>query len=484
MLIYNVFFIILYPHINKQITSEKLEELKSRIPRAGPKYRLGMYFETIHDLSEFEEVHGPTEDGYSSCWETETEFDSELGNFIFHNVTGDSASVICIDEAMDLLAMRDHQQQIQLQMEETRRKVASENMGANLGPGDLEEYTFDQSADDKRTGGGSRHSHHSGSDGTYDGPQQAPIHTTIVATPLPAEPVNCKEEDHIYETLDVCQDHHFQVFISKGSTGGQSSQQYSAATNTATSGPKVPPGHGSDNDSDKSAGRKNTATKSSSFKSVFGGRSRTSHQSLEQQAALTKREKLNLKKKSSLDSHERGAQVAPKQYPGPMKGYGPDKPSMFKRSSQEKINTSTSNSPTSSQNSVPPSLVIKHKGKTYIIPVVEKKREAKTKQSSSSSKRVHNVLCTTAQSNILHPMNTHTLPPPLLNAHVCTSFNVASTGPMAPGKKLATSQVPAEHYDGSRRRKVSQPHSASIAPSSKHSSAVPVTNKVTHYGML
>ena len=440
-----------------------------------------MYFETIHDLSEFEDVHGPAEDGYSSYWETETEFESELGNFIFNNVTGDSASVICIDEAMDLLAMREQQQQMQMEMEEARRKPTSETVDdlAKLGPGDLEEYTFNQPADDKRSGGASRHSHHSGSDGTYDGPQPAPIHTThIVATPLPDEPDS--KEDHIYETLDACQDHHFQVYISKGST---ESQPYSAATFVA--GKATTAGHASDNDSDKSASRKNgTAVKSSSFKSVFG---KSRHQSLEQATALPRKEKQNLKKKPSLDSHERGAQVAPKSYPGPIKGYGTDKPapsSPCKRSSQEKMNSSSPTGTSSSQNSVPPSLIIKHKGKTYIIPVVEKKREAKGKQ-GSCSKRVHNVLCTTAQCTPPPPpppMATH---PSLPQAAVAAPFVCQLTAgpPVAPKRLPTASQAPTEHHDGARRRKASQPNNASIAPSSKHSAAA-ASNRVTHYGML
>jgi hypothetical protein len=472
---------------NTQITPEKLEELKSRIPRAGPKYRLGMYFETIHDLSEFEDVHGPAEDGYSSYWETETEFESELGNFIFNNVTGDSASVICIDEAMDLLAMREQQQQMQMEMEEARRKATtSETVNddlAKLSPGDLEEYTFNQPADDKRSGGASRHSHHSGSDGTYDGPQPAPIHTThIVATPLPDEPDS--KEDHIYETLDACQDHHFQVYITKGSGD---SQRYSAATFVAGKATTITTGHAGDNDSDKSTSRKNGASaKSSSFKGVF---SKSRHQSFEQATALPRKEKQLLKKRSSLDSHERGAQVAPKQYPGPIKGYGTDKPapsSPLKRSSQEKINSFSPTGTNSSHNSIPQSLIIKHKGKTYVIPVVDRKRDAKSKQgNSSSSKRVHNVLCTTAQSNLPPPPPPLTSHPALPQAAASASFACCQSlaGPPVPPKKLATvSQTAPEHYDGGRRRKASQPNNASIAPSSKHS--VAASNKVTHYGML
>ena len=453
--------------LHSQVTPEKLEEFKTRIPRAGPKYRLGMYFETIHDLSEFEEVHGP-EDGYSSCWDTETDFDSELGNFIFHNVSGDSASVICIDEAMDLLAMREEQQQMKLQMEEARRKGVGNDVGgelAKLGPGDFEEYTFDQQSDGKRSGGASRHSHHSGSDGTYDGPQRTPFHMTHIATCSPEEP----EEEHIYETLDSCQEHHFHMYIS---SKGSVDSQHSAAKQ---------PGNASDNDSDKTPSvRKSSPTKSTSFRAMFG-KNRTT--SLEQATALPKREKLNLKKKMSLDSQERGAQIAPKQYSVPLKGYATEKtapPLPTKRSSQEKMSTSAS-SPTSrgcTHNTASPSLVIKHKGKTYIIPVKETKKEGKSKQTGSSSKRVHNVLCTT-KSN----------PFPYLNSQPPTTTNVANGSPVPPStgtlKKLTSHQVaPHDVCDGvscNRRRKSQPQTSCSVPPPSKHSTAV---NTVTHYGML
>lgn len=74
------------------------------MPRAGPKYRLGMYFDTIHEIPEFDAV---LEAGYQSHWETDTEIqtDDEYGSFLFSKVDGDSASVICIeeDEAVQLI---------------------------------------------------------------------------------------------------------------------------------------------------------------------------------------------------------------------------------------------------------------------------------------------------------------------------------------------------------------------------------------------
>jgi hypothetical protein len=80
-----------------RVTSDKLEEWKEVLPRAGPKYRLGMYFDTIHEIPEFDAVQ---ESGYQSFWETDTEIqtDDEGGSFIFSKIDGDSASMICIDE--------------------------------------------------------------------------------------------------------------------------------------------------------------------------------------------------------------------------------------------------------------------------------------------------------------------------------------------------------------------------------------------------
>lgn len=445
-----------YIPFSVQVTPEKLEELKTKIPRAGPKYRLGMYFETIHDLSEFEEVCGP-EDGYSSCWETETEFDSELGNFIFHNVTGDSASVICIDEAMDLLTMREQQQQMKQQLEEARRKGLSDNIGGDLnklGPGELEEYTFDQQSDGKRSEGASRHSHHSGSDGTYDGlQQQTPLHATHLVTTPPESP------EHIYETLDACQDHHFQVYVAKE----PADMQHPAAK---------APGNASDNDSDKTfTVRKSSATKSSSFRSAFG-KGRMS-QSFDQPTALPKKEKL--KKKMSLDSQERAVQVAPKHSQAPpIKGYGVEKQ---KRLSQEKMSSSPS-STNSSPNLIPPSLVIKHKGKTYFIPVIEKKKDGKNKQASSSSKRVHNVLCTSVPNH--HPLPSLPSHLPSLPTNACAPFaNGPSAAASGTSKRLNNQGT--DHFDGTSRRRKSQQQCNNIAPPTKHSNA---SNKVTHYGML
>lgn len=57
-----------------------------------------MYFDTIHEIPEFDAVIDP--EGYASHWETDTELqtDDEFGSFIFSKLDGDSASVVCVDD--------------------------------------------------------------------------------------------------------------------------------------------------------------------------------------------------------------------------------------------------------------------------------------------------------------------------------------------------------------------------------------------------
>lgn len=56
-----------------------------------------MYFDSIHNLEKFDEID-PPEDCYTSYWDTDTEADEELGNFLFDNVAGDSVSVFSMQE--------------------------------------------------------------------------------------------------------------------------------------------------------------------------------------------------------------------------------------------------------------------------------------------------------------------------------------------------------------------------------------------------
>jgi len=214
-------------------------------------------------------------------------------------------------------------------------------------------------------------------------------------------------------------------------------------------------------ESDKSSGAKRAGnSKSSSFRAIFG-KSRSMSQSTEHVSSSEKRK--DSKRQGSFERRERGAQVAPKQYPPPIRGYAmPTSPA--KRSASDKKVATSPTATSSTHDSVAPSLVIKHKGKTYLIPVIEKKREGKAKQ--QSSKRVHNVLYTTSQ--------------PSMPRSASTAFASSNAG-----SRRHASPPQADLCDGtssSRKRKGQQQSNSSIAQTMKQSSAA--SNKVTHYGML
>ncbi len=185
--------------------------MKENIPRAGPKYRLGMYFDTIHNLEKFDDI---SEDGYTSYWETDTEVDEELGNFLFDNVAGDSASVICIDEAMDLIAMREQQNQ-----RESPIQVDHYTLPHNPRHFSSEIHMMERSNENKRSTAfrNSRRSHNSGSDGAYDEPPPVPPPRRQISSPPVLSP-----EEHTYETLDDCQEE-YAIYIAKGSDGSRGS---------------------------------------------------------------------------------------------------------------------------------------------------------------------------------------------------------------------------------------------------------------------
>lgn len=128
------------------------------IPRAGPKFRLGMYFETIHELPEFDAIKDPDE-GYPSCWETDTDFDDETGSFLFASLDGDSASVICLDEdeASQLLEkwknnqqqLNDQEQPVAFHVQEQDRTPSNKPSCPNLGSdGTYEHVEGDNQYDD------------------------------------------------------------------------------------------------------------------------------------------------------------------------------------------------------------------------------------------------------------------------------------------------------------------------------------------------
>ena len=335
-----------------------------------------MYFDTIHDLPEFDEVCAP-EDGYASYWETDTEIDEELGNFIFSNVAGDSASVICIDEAMDLLALRE-----QRLLTEREEAIAEEEERQFR----RQEKELDRPGDrHSRHSSASRHSHHSGSDGTYEGPVQANI---------TRRPSNAHE--HVYETLDDCRAE-FQaraegIYVSKGSDGSRESNDSTAKL--------------SDNATPQT-GTARPTHRSTKHRSV----------SLSQPPEsiipyhIRHRRKLSegadfLHKVSSKTRPDRTDRVAPKSCSPPAKGYS--FPAGVPRGYADYIalpgapaspERRHSHQSSSKKKLPPPSLIIKHKGKTYIIPVVDKKTQQKSRAKGTQETPKHATLNTLSRSN-------------------------------------------------------------------------------------
>lgn len=342
-----------------QITTEKLDELKGNIPRAGPKYRLGMYFETIHGVSDFEDVYTPSEDGYTSYWETDTEVDTELGNLIFTDVTGDSASVICIDEAVDILTLREQRLQEQALRQERARAAQELNQ--------QEEHVLERSTESKRSMASrqSRRSHNSGSDGMYDEPPPLPPRRISTCT----ETTGTSAEEHTYETLDDFQDE-YKMHTERGSGSPMNKDEC---------------------DSDQSSGKGRTRSPLLNFTKA---RSNSIPTSTNDSSHQRHRRKVSdpLHIADFTQKRKRSDKVSPKgTYPPPVKGYSiplgiPEEyPDYMTIPSEKRLQAAPPTSPNrhaperrldnrkSSKLQRSPSLIIKHKGQTFMIPVVDKK---------------------------------------------------------------------------------------------------------------
>jgi len=408
-----------------------------------------MYFETIHDLPQFDEICA--EDGYSSYWETDTEIDSEFGNLIFSNVTGDSASVICIDEAMDLLALRERQQHLI-------------DASAELKPEQVEEHFLERSTDSKRSASSrqSRQSHHSGSDGTYEGglpppplPARRPSTMTSTAT---------STQDHIYETLDDCKEDYeaeMAIYVSKGSDGSRESTDSTAKPAAIN------------DDSDKSSSAKGA---SRSPTKLVKQRSLRSPQRPEVQIRHRRKysegESPNRKKKQHTSE-----KVAPQNgYQVPIKGYAlpigvPQEYAEYMAlplsPSRRWSGDCSSRKP--SHTDSPPSLIIKHKGKTFMIPVMDKKLQQKLEKSkqgpTSTQPRLqylphfslqpkHNTLNTLAKSNTASSIyqgtvnlsRSHASPPKMEPADQAQSHKRRSKQPAQPSGQPQGLAKQVTHY--------------------------------------
>lgn len=85
----------------QRITETKLQELKNRHPPVGCSFRLGMYFETLHEAKTLD--HHEVPDHFSSVCGTEYD-DTGVGSMmIYDSVKGDSASAVNLFEVEDIL---------------------------------------------------------------------------------------------------------------------------------------------------------------------------------------------------------------------------------------------------------------------------------------------------------------------------------------------------------------------------------------------
>ncbi len=434
--------LIISSFLSVQITTEKLDELKGNIPRAGPKYRLGMYFETIHGVSDFEDVYTPSEDGYTSYWETDTEVDTDLGNLIFNNVSGDSASVICIDEAVDILTLREQRLQEQALREKARAAQ--------------EERTLERSTESKRSSSSrqSRRSHTSGSDGMYDEPPPLPPRRVSTCT----DTTGASSEEHTYETLDDFQ------------------EEYKLRMDTVYN-PKDERGSGSPTskdecDSDHSSGKGRTRSPLLNFTKV---RSNSNPNPSNEISHMRHRRKVSdpLNMTDVSQKRKRSDKVSPKGvYPPPMKGYAiptgipeeytdymtipaekrlqPVPPPSPTRHAPERKSTENRKS---SKIQRSPSLVIKHKGQVFTIPVVDKKLQQRLEKVKGPPKT--SPLYTTVMKQSVHNNITRTTSDP---------YSKNSGRHISPPKETP------EHSKSKSSKRHSQPN----AP----------PKQVTHYGML
>lgn len=442
-----------------QITTEKLEELKGNIPRAGPRYRLGMYFETIHNLPCFDEVTQYEDTGYTSYWETDTEVDSEFGNFIFNNVSGDSASVICIDDTVDLNALRKRHEEIVAQSRSHPHYKLEQSSSSASSP---TEHPLERSFESKHT----IHSHRSrsASEGMCQSPPPVPPRRPSVTAIDP--------QDHTYETLDDCKEEYrtHQIYISKASDDSRGSQD-------STAKPV------SNDEAEFTHPSMSKQAEGASVKSPVCGKPRSSSlQSPKSPECPNYRQRRKLSEPSAqlLSTRKRRQErVSSKvpNHPPPIRGF----PSGVSEDYAEYLATSVSterrspmcapSSPaaspcqrgfTSSNSTESPKvkktapLVIKHKGKTYFVPVVDSKLQKELEKKSKAENPSVTIRQVGASRTSGNASNHHSV-------HTHRSF--------ASAPKVDATDQAAPH----RRR------NSSLSKSSPHKVA---SKQVTHYGVF
>ena len=464
--------------------------MKGNIPIAGPKYRLGMYFETIHNLNSFD-VMRHDEGGYTSFWETDTEADSELGNFIFNNVSGDSASLICLDDTIDLLALRKcHRDVLSSTKCQPHYKLEQNRTSPS------EDRMLDRSIDNKHSSH-SRQSHRSGSDGTYDLPPPVPPPRRQATT---ANTTNIDFEDHTYETLDDCYDDYMMhqdemIYISKGSDDyqGHGCEPKQVSNDDTESDQLSSPKE--DNYGGKSPIR-NVGSGGSSYKPKSTKTREPS--SFRQRRKVDESTKCRKRRAEKVACKDNGYPVPVKGFPAgvaeeyadylalpmslqhsPERNHSPGSASPIAPHPCQRDITSGShdrrrncdaqkssnlqhnhNSQSKRTTAIALPLVIKHKGKTYLVPVVDKKLEKELEKRS----RTNNPTVSKYQ----------TIGPSMSRSNGIYSGSTITGASNIHRLHVNPAKVDQSEYVSPHKRK----------PSSKSLIHTTSTKQVTHYGVL
>ncbi len=354
-----------------------------------------MYFETIHDLPYFDEVKQHHEDsaGYTSYYETDTELDSDFGNFIFNNVAGDSASLICIDDTVDLLKRHEDATKVRHQRPPPppHYKLDHASSSSPATSPSSEEHPLERSTESKHSNSGhsSYRSGQSGFNRTFDAPPPVPPPRRRSSSQ------SIDLQDHTYETLDDCKGdylaHQETIYFSKASDDSRGSQDSTAKPVSNDEGDFTHPGTGK--------GAEGAPLKSP----TSNGKPRSSSLQLPKSPDCVQyRQRRKMSEPTHANRKRRQDKVASKSsnYPSPVKGFPTGVPEEYADYLANSVClTSERRSPTcplaspsqrgitasperrnSSKKTAP--LVIKHKGKTYLVPVVDKKLQKELEKRS------------------------------------------------------------------------------------------------------
>ena len=449
-----------------------------------------MYFDTIHDLEKFDDI---CEDGYTSYWETDTEVDEELGNFLFDNVAGDSASVICIDEAMDLIAMREQHNQRESPIQVDHYSVPqnpqhfSSEIHRSVHPHVQEEHMMERSNENKRSTAfrQSRRSHNSGSDGAYDEPPPVPPPRRQISSPPALSP-----EEHTYETLDDCQEE-YAIYIAKGSDGSRGS---GGSTDSTAKPVECDERLKATNGSSKSPVQSFKKPRSMSTPQPLEGiqirhrRKLSEPVSTDYSSSRKRRSEKVCPSKSSFPPPVRGYQLPPgipedypeyttipattspdRRSPHHYTSVPPTSPTRRGLSTDRLARVENRKSTASSSSGKPgraPSLFIRHKGKTYFIPVLDKKLQQKLEKVKGPPE---------TYSHLVQRHNT-------INTSISRSSSGISTGVyQAPSlaQRSMRSHASPPKVDPCEQ---ATSHKRKNSKTSQHQNSAP--KQVTHYGVL